>query len=729
MAFNLDHTASGNLNLAGSYTAFTGSFTFPKPTNLSRPAVFLTQGSANISAITGLQSCLDSLVGTTEVGTASTLDADNSACNAILVNNSNLLDVSVLPDSVNSSAFVVSNSGQLTLLNDAKKGSVAFTTNTYKSYVLCGAFNNINNWIPLLNPDVCIDSVNLETGVVVINACDLSSSVGIGPDTDAAIDYLSSELVDSTYLSSEYETCSDFEASILDYSTTTSLTNCLLDYPTTGDVTGELSNYTNNNGTGALFAPYALENTFGTAADSIHNVGTGSSCILCVGSLGCIDTSVLPDISLVETFIVSSKDQLTGLTTATIGDVAFDTVNKFNYILTSCAVGGYSSTGNWQTFSAEEGSLLEINNHTAEPDSTVTLYSNDIPLTSEVGSISISDKIYLIDTVVSGIESDYKTSGSLISDRSGYVTTATFNDIASGKCDVGHTHPISDINSLNSCITNISPFSESNLINLEKSYSYQLSNSGSANSCDSLILGDGGKAKSNYSIVQGAGKFSEFGDAQYESLVGKLNSNNTNWNSIINVAMDTSSIALINASLVSRGGDAFALQGAVVRELGSASLPEEMAKSIYNTGSVSNDVRVCVHQSGFALQVKGQSYWMSNIEMVSVKSTGVSAPDGIGLYWSNVSGSNWYSVAQNWFTDNGLTAQATSLPSGSSNVYMNGSVAAVVDLDDANWVQPSSIDTTAVTDAKGICFTSASNAVFSGTVYGNASFGGNASFQ
>jgi hypothetical protein len=120
---------------------------------------------------------------------------------------------------------------------------------------------------------------------------------------------------------------------------------------------------------------------------------------------------------------------------------------------------------------------------------------------------------------------------------------------------------------------------------------------------------------------------------------------------------------------------------------------------------------------------------MSNIEMVSVKSTGVGAPDGIGLYWNNVNGSDWFNVGQNWFTDNGLSAQATSLPSGSSNVYMNGSVAAVVDLDDANWVQPNSIDTTAVTDAKGICFTSASNAVFSGTVYGNASFGGSASFE
>lgn len=728
MAFNIDHTASGNLNLAGSYSAFTGSFTFPRPSDLSRPSVFLTEGSANIAAITGLQACLDLLVNTNEVGTASTLNADNGSCSAILVNNSNLLNVSVLPDSVNSSVFVVSNSGQLTLLSEAKKGSVAYTTNNYKTYVLCGTFNNINNWIGLLNPDMCIDSVNSTTGVVLISGKDLSSSAGYGANAEIAIQYLSTGYTNSSYLTSEYETEADFNSELSNYATTLSLNNELASYPTTGDTSGCLSNYTNNNGTGALFAPYTLQADLGTAAESQHNVGTGNSCILCVGSLGCIDSSVLPDVSLVEAFNVSSQDGLTGLTTATIGDVAFDTVNKFNYILTSCAVGAYSSTGNWSRFSAEEGLLLNVNNHTAEPDSTVTLYSSDICFTNEQNANVVSDYILLLDIPLDNIESDYKVSGSFISDRSGYVTEQLFNAIASGKSNTGHVHSMSDINDLNSCISAISPFSETNLINLEKSYSYKLSDSGSSTSCGSLIFGNEGKAKNNYSVVQGAGKFAELGDAQHESLVGKLNSPNTNWNNIIEVQLDTSSIALFNASLVSRGGDAFELQGAVVRELGSASIPEEPSKAIYATGNVNNDVRVCANSSGFALQVKGQSYWMSNLEMVSTKSTGV-ATDGIGLYWNNEVGSDWFNVGANWFTENTLTTQATSLPSGSSDVFMNGSVAAVVDLDDADWVQPNSIDTTSVTDSLGIVFTSANNEVFDGTIYGNASFSGNASFQ
>jgi hypothetical protein len=729
MAFNIDHTASGDLNLAGSYSAFTGSFTFPKPLDLSRPSVFLAEGAANISAITGLQACLNLLVNTNEVGTASTLNADNNASGAMLVNNSNLINVGVLPDSVHSSVFVVSNSGQLTLLSEAKKGSVAYTSNNYKTYVLCGTFNNINNWVGLLNPDICIDSVNSATGIVLISGKDLSSSAGYGANAEVAIQYLSTGYVDSSYLSSEYETEANFDNELSNYATISSLNSELASYPTTGETSGCLSNYTNNNGTGALFAPYTLQADLGTAAESQHNVGTGSSCILCVGSSGCIDSSVLPDISLVESFIISSQNALTGLTTATIGDVAFDTVNKFNYILTSCAVGAYSSTGNWARFSAEEGSLLNVNNHTADPNSTVTLYSNDVCMVDDLTSYTISDKFQFEDAFLSGIESDYKISGSLVSDRSGYVTEAVFNNIASGKSDVGHVHVISDITDLDSCLSDISPFLEANLINLQKSYSYKLSNSGSAISCGSLILGNEGKAKNNYSIVQGAGKFAELGDAQHESIVGKLNSPNADWNNIIQVQLDTSSIALFNADLVSRSGDAFGLQGVVVRELGSASIPEEPSKSIYATGNVNNDVRVCSNSSGFALQVKGQSYWMSNLEMVSTKSTGVSAPDGIGLYWNNASGSSWFSVAQNWFTENTLTAQASSLPSGSSNVFMNGSVAAVVDLDNANWVQPSSINTTSVTDSLGIIFTSANNEVFSGVVYGNASFSGNASFQ
>ena len=245
MAFNLDHTASGNLNLAGSYAAFTGVFTFPKPSRNDVSAVFLTENATNINAITGLQSCLNTLVNTGDVGTASTLNADNTANNALLIDNNNLIEVSALPDAVNSKIFVVANSGQLTLLNDAQKGSVAFTSNNYKTYILTGTFNNINNWIGLLNPDICIDSVNSKTGVALISGNDLSSAVGYGENINFAIECISSQYVNKSCLSSEYKTDSNFANDLSNYITLTGLTDTLNSYPTTGDVSGCLNNYTN----------------------------------------------------------------------------------------------------------------------------------------------------------------------------------------------------------------------------------------------------------------------------------------------------------------------------------------------------------------------------------------------------------------------------------------------------------------------------------------------------
>jgi hypothetical protein len=90
----------------------------------------------------------------------------------------------------------------------------------------------------------------------------------------------------------------------------------------------------------------------------------------------------------------------------------------------------------------------------------------------------------------------------------------------------------------------------------------------------------------------------------------------------------------------------------------------------------------------------------------------------IGKYFAG-NNNQWFTLSNNWYTNSSLTNQATSLPSGNTNVFMKGSTGALVDLSNPAWVQPASIDTTAVTDFYGICFVSGT---FSGTVYGNATF-------
>lgn len=819
MAFNLDHTADGNLDLAGSYIAFTGSFTFPKPVTPGGSVTFLTQEAANVGSISGLQSCIDLLVDSTDVGTASTLNADNSSYNAICVNEYDLIDDALLPDSICSCVFVVSNSGQLVLLNQAKKGSLAMTSSPYQTYVLAdGLFNNISNWTALINPDNCVDSVNMQTGVVLISGNNLSSSSSVSETVQSGVQCFYECLVDQLCLDNNYRLESDFEDDIIPYATTSYLTSELYSYATTQCVSDCLSFYTDNNGTGSLFAPYALGSTFGTASESQHNVGTDGSCILCVGSLGCLDSSVLPDVSLVEAFDITAQSDLISLSTATIGDVAFDTVNKLNYILVEASGNAYQDLNNWKQLSAEEGSLLNVNGHTTAPNGIATIYGSDlcgvnyahsiIPVSlpsqepmlvdgslvgtniymrfdpmyigyidqnlyvnivdQTIGSTfyyygqitfiefaggfgfnayvdilgykgfaaapssdwkfniitNLKDHVDTLDTLNQTIELDYKTSGSLESDKSNYVLELDFNAIASGKSITGHSHAITDVSDLDSYLYNISAFEEANAINLDKSYSYKLGDTNTTVSCGSLIVGEYGKAKSNYSLVQSPGKFAENGDAQYSSVVGKVCPGNNNWTTVIDVELDSNSIALLNSSFVSRNCDSFRLEGAVVRENGSVLIPDVFAKTTYSTGAYDNDVRICAGSSTFALQVKGNTYWTSNLEMVSTKMSGMSGPDGIGLYWQGLDDSNWFNVGGNWFTENTFTDHATSLPSGASNVQMVGSVVPVANLDCASWVQPNSIDTTAITSPDGICFVSATGAVFNGQIYGNAEFFG-----
>lgn len=94
-------------------------------------------------------------------------------------------------------------------------------------------------------------------------------------------------------------------------------------------------------------------------------------------------------------------------------------------------------------------------------------------------------------------------------------------------------------------------------------------------------------------------------------------------------------------------------------------------------------------------------------------------------YFNYNTNSNWFSTAA-WYTDSTFTISKNSLPQSFSDVVMYGSSGAIVDLDNAAWITPKSIDTRNVSDPLGICFTSINNAIFSGTIYGASSYFGNA---
>jgi hypothetical protein len=96
------------------------------------------------------------------------------------------------------------------------------------------------------------------------------------------------------------------------------------------------------------------------------------------------------------------------------------------------------------------------------------------------------------------------------------------------------------------------------------------------------------------------------------------------------------------------------------------------------------------------------------------------------IYFNSNLATDWYNV-NSWYSDSAFSQNANYLPQKYSNVIAYGTSAAVVDLDNSNWIQPQSIDTRNVLDVNGACFYSNNNAIFSGIVIGNSSFWGNAS--
>lgn len=96
-----------------------------------------------------------------------------------------------------------------------------------------------------------------------------------------------------------------------------------------------------------------------------------------------------------------------------------------------------------------------------------------------------------------------------------------------------------------------------------------------------------------------------------------------------------------------------------------------------------------------------------------------------GQYYYSASSSDWYTVS-NWWGNSSHTQQATTLPLSSTNVVIvNGSVEPVVSLDNANWVQPASIDSGSV----GITFTSQNFGNVTCSISGEATFEGNSTYN
>lgn len=744
MAFNFDHTASGDMTFVGGHSAFVGEFTFPKPANTAQEAVVMVGGGLfGIEAISGLQACLDSKVPTGEFKSVGCKNAENSACSIpLLVSDGmggGLLAVSTIPASIQNTIFVSPTVNGLINLTSANKGDFATVTATSSTYVLTGsAFGVAENWLELQNADLSILSVNNYTGCVQISGNDLVLTSGQynGCTVDQALDCHYACLVDDVNdLQACYVTYTSFDAPLgtlgCYMKTCDFTTNCLdVEFLTTGYVDACLGYYETTASFTGTVADYVPYNEVDEAAYRNTGLASGNVVVVIdVGGSGVIDKSLIPSYNYNDTFEISSSGELAQLLIDEVihpGDFAINTVEPATYI--------YKSGEGWVKFADDQGAIYFVNGHSADGSSTVTIDASDIHYCQSENT-HLNQCITAIVTGIDAIELDYESCVHFTGERAHYSLTSVFDNIAATKSVTGHGHAMSDISGLAGCIDPMKAFVQGDLINLQCSYSLMLDPNSATTVSGALVLGKNGKAENqHFSVVNSAGCFAENGDAQTVKFVGKGSFTSNSFNDIALIPVNEFTAAFVSAEVVGRSSDdsesaAYSIQGFFARESGNLNKIGCESVTTFATTDTGYGVEfITTNDYDVHLRVKGDAstemHWVANVNYLKLTDSSNAGGGGVGAYFSGANNA-WYTVSNNWFTNSSLTNQASSLPDANTSVVMNGVTGALVDLSNPAWVQPASIDTTAVTDSNGICFVSGT---FSGTIYGNATFLNGSSF-
>ena len=752
MAFNLDHTASGDLTLVGSHIGFTGIFNVPPVFNTSEDAVFLIQNSP-ISAISGLENELSLKENTGNIKSASSFDCGNSAGQIPIIESTNYLNENIFPKITQTTMFVATNSGNLISLNNAVKGDMAtITSPSGCTFVLCSSeYNNINHWIPLRHPGNCINTVNNLTGNVVLDSnnvlLDVSTEFVTGSNLSYYLQNLNTGKIVLSSLEQDYMEIfgeNNFEDTISCYAEKTCVTSSLSVILTTGD----LQNCTNNYATTCCFndelvTGYVLKTQTGNVS-YLKDVGTQTGNIVEVENTSFISHSVLPTIALSTAYSISSSGDLTGLSNASIGDIAVDSVNLKNYILADSGNNAYSNIDNWKQFTNNIGTVRYVNGQAADAQRNVLIDSSHVQFSGEASGYTISCKIKDSDDLTNYLQSTLQDCTQFTGDVcTNYVLNNTFNTILTTKSTTGHQHVINDVDELGGCLDSIHAFKKGDLINLDPSDSYKLHPDSANTQFAALMLGVESKASVFGEIVIGAGKFTEVGDAQVSEIIFKGSTSVDSWQSLSNedssnIPMESNSAVLVYADVVGKGVSntgiyaSFRLEGALAKENSNVSTIEDFEKTVVSRSSGVYDARITTSANSFNVQVLGHDgenmHWVSKINLVKVKGEQFSgnAPETgsylTGTYFYAGTGNSWYDL-NNWWTNASHTIAANTLPSGTTDVEMLS--LAYVDLDNG-FVTPNSIDTTAVSGDLGICLYSNQGASFNGTIYGNATLFGSA---
>jgi hypothetical protein len=325
--------------------------------------------------------------------------------------------------------------------------------------------------------------------------------------------------------------------------------------------------------------------------------------------------------------------------------------------------------------------------------------------------------------------------------------------LVSGRLNISHISGLSSY--LSSISTESTGFYYTNNINTNCSYSYAMDSGSLAEVCNSIIFGSHGVAKLNYcygqtgsepnadgvihsQIVHSISAFNTNGNAQNTIFLSKACTLNNLCNCLIYGTVCENTVLHANFDVVGkscfddgyrlgvfniktslyRGSDNCICTGFFnLNTLVNRSINQDFSISITGTNVADWALFVCI-ASGVQ--------WLTRASVLEISATGTEVTNTIATYWKCTANCEWFNLS-NWFSDEYETA-AVSYPALATNVVMSGNCASYVNMDCNLWVQPNSIDTTRITDYKGICLYSNAGRAFSKNIYGNAILYGNAIF-
>jgi hypothetical protein len=622
MAINIDHTNSSNITLRGpSQGSPTDVINFVFPNTVQSEASLLISGDASLSAIAGLIDALDTKVNNSSTGSAALVNTGVAVGEIPVLNNDGKLDDSLIPSIAIKDTYVVADKAEALTLGSARIGDLAIATTENKNYILSSNDPSVDaDWKEIVFPTQAVVCVNGMIGDVVLDGEDIN--------TEQTVDGNTSTFTVSNFLGHLWEEKAN-TSSLTDYVDHTSLGTCLdafvtdaeLDscvcayYVTCSAYSDTLSNYYSSATIDSCLLNYAQRCETGSAAGC--TVGTAAGNLVAVGNDGKIEASLLPALAITDTFVIATSGDLTTLAYAEKGDIAIATTDLKSFILCGNC---YSNASDWTVLSTTFGTISCVNGKTGVAGS-VYIDSCDI---SVVGSSTAYDGCTVsyalgdLDSRIGTIEGDYLTTQESTDLLACYQLSADASTTFGTKSDVGHTHVISDVTDLCSCLSSISTFFTGvGSYSATQNASNPLMNE--ACGSHSVALGYGAKALQDYEVAHAASWFTNVGDAQSSKIVTKGTTASNDFSEVSTLTIDSASVLFFKVDMVGYGSGAaaFRIEGAT----NSSALLNNVSVTTFADSNETIAVNAVHCGTYVSFQASGETSmnWVSSINTVKIK--------------------------------------------------------------------------------------------------------------